>query len=171
MVVASDRPCRGLEIASTGGVSALLVDRREFGGFGPSFDRDGYSAALVAALEPYRLDLVAMAGFGTILTESMHEAYRTRIVNTHPSLLPAFKGWHAVTDALDAGVRETGCTIHVATLALDEGPVLLQGVVPIEEGDDEVSLHERIKQTERVLYPEAIRQALAHLVAHGRVVG
>jgi phosphoribosylglycinamide formyltransferase-1 len=79
-------------------------------------------------------------------------------VNTHPALLPAFKGWHAVQNALDAGVKVTGCTVHVARLEVDEGPILAQVAVPVEEGDTIDTLHERIKEAERVLYPRVLRE-------------
>lgn len=164
-VVASDRPCRGLEIASMAGVPTVLVNRQDFGGFGREFDRDAYSGALADKLRG--TDLVAMAGFGTVLTAPFHHAFPGRVLNTHPSLLPHFKGWHAVRDALAAGVQMTGCTVHVATEALDDGPILAQRAVVIEDGDSEESLHERIKQVERSLYPEVLDAVLTAL-ANGR---
>src|ERR1700677_1558872 len=117
-LVASDRPCRGLDVAAAAGVEALLVDRERFGGFTQAFDRDAYSIALAEALRDERIDLVAMAGFGTIVTGSFHRVFPVRVLNTHPSLLPAFKGWHAVKATIEAGVTESGCTVHVATEAL-----------------------------------------------------
>ncbi len=162
-LVASDRPCRGLDVARESGVEALLVDRESFGGFGPPFDREAYSVALAAALIEARIDLVAMAGFGTILTATFHRAFPGRVLNTHPSLLPNFKGWHAVAATLAAGVAESGCTVHVATEALDDGPILAQRRVPVYPGDDEASLHERIKTVERALYPEVIARVMASL--------
>lgn len=164
-VVAADRPCRGLEVAAEAGIPTELVDRSRFGGFGVGFDREGFTRALVDALRPYAVDLVAMAGFGTVLAASFHDAHPGRVLNTHPSLLPAFPGWHAVEDALAAGVRQTGCTVHVATVALDSGPVLGQEAVPVLDGDDAARLHERIKEVERVLYPRVIAAVLADLDA------
>ena len=102
-----------------------------------------------------------MAGFGTILGADIFSVYPGRILNTHPALLPAFKGWHAVRDALAAGVKVTGCTVHIATEAVDEGPILAQEAVLVEPGDTEETLHERIKSVERRLYPETIRLFLA----------
>jgi phosphoribosylglycinamide formyltransferase-1 len=163
-LVASDRPCRGLEIAEQAGIEAILVDRADFGGYAMSFDRDGYSRALATALRARDIDLVAMAGFGTVITAAMHDAFPGRILNTHPSLLPAFKGWHAVAQAMAAGVAESGCTVHVATQALDDGPILAQRRVPVLAGDDESSLHERIKTVERSLYPLVISRVMASLV-------
>ena len=101
--------------------------------------------------------------FGTVLAEPVHEAFPGRILNTHPALLPAFPGWHAVRDALAAGVGETGTTVHIATVAMDAGPVLSQAVVPVLPGDSEESLHERIKAVERRLYPETIQLFLQNL--------
>ena len=85
----------------------------------------------------HQVDLVAMAGFGTVMTEAVHRAFPGRILNTHPALLPAFPGWHGVRDALAAGVAETGCTVHIATLEMDAGPILAQEVVPVLPGDTE----------------------------------
>ena len=101
-----------------------------------------------------------MAGFGTILGPDIFSVYPGRILNTHPALLPAFKGWHAVRDALAAGVKVTGCTVHVATEIVDEGPILAQEAVMVETDDTEATLHERIKEVERRLYPETIRRFL-----------
>lgn len=152
-VVAVDRPCQAIKVAERAGAPAVLVERQSFG---KDFDRGAYTAEIVAALAPYEVDLVAMAGFGTILGEAVHEAYPGRILNTHPALLPAFKGWHAVEDALEAGVKVTGCTVHVATAEVDVGPILAQEAVPVLEDDTVESLHERIKRVERRLYPETI---------------
>lgn len=156
-VVAADRPCRALERAAEAGVATELVLRDRFDA---GFDRDAYSSRLVQALLRHEVDLVAMAGFGTILSQPVHDAFPGHILNTHPALLPAFKGWHAVRDALAAGVAVTGCTIHVAGLEVDTGTVLAQAEVPILDGDDEASLHERIKEVERPLYSRTIREIL-----------
>jgi len=154
-LVVSDRPCRGLQIAEESGVEAELLHRRDFG---PGFDRDAYAHEMTNLLEEHAIDVVAMAGFGTVLGASIFDALPGRIVNAHPSLLPSFPGWHAVRDALDFGVRVTGCTIHVATLNVDHGPILAQEAVAVREADDEASLHERIKTVERRLYVETLRE-------------
>lgn len=161
-VVLVDRRCGAEAVAGTAGVAVEVVERRDFTA---SFDRDAYSAAVVAALAPHRVDVVAMAGFGTILTGVFHDAYPARVLNTHPALLPAFKGWHAVEDALAAGVKETGCTVHLATVEVDEGPILASEAVPVLGGDDVASLHERIKAVERRLYPATLRSFCAALEA------
>ena len=156
-VVAADRPCRALEVAEAAGIPTTLVDRAGFGGFGPGFDRVGYTRAVADVLVAADIDVVVMAGFGTVLAQPVHDAFPGRILNTHPALLPAFPGWHAVRDALAAGVPETGTTVHVAHLEMDTGPILAQARVPILPGDTEVTLHERIKAVERTLYPATIR--------------
>jgi phosphoribosylglycinamide formyltransferase-1 len=161
-VVAADRPCGGLAIAAQSAVPAELVTRDRYDA---GFDRDAYSARLAAVLEAHRIDLVAMAGFGTILSQPMHEAFGGRILNTHPALLPAFKGWHAVRDALAHGVKVTGCTVHVAGLDVDTGPILAQEAVSVLPGDTEATLAERIKEVERRLYPATLRR----IIDQGRV--
>jgi phosphoribosylglycinamide formyltransferase-1 len=148
-------------VAFGAGVETLLVSREDFGGFANSFDREGFTDELTRALKSRDIDLVAMAGFGTIVTESFHLAYPGRVLNTHPSLLPDYKGWHAVAQALESGVGETGCTVHVATEELDDGPILAQRRVPIEPGDTEDTLHERIKAVERELYPLVVGRVMA----------
>lgn len=154
-LVLADRPCTALERAERAGIPAELVERRSFG---PDFDRDAYTREVVGVLRAYRIDLVAMAGFGTILGQAIHDAYPGAVVNTHPSLLPSFKGWHAVEDALAYGVKVTGCTVHLATLEVDEGPILAQEAVPVLGDDTVASLHERIKEVERRLYPRVLRE-------------
>ena len=131
----------------------MLVERDRFDA---AFDRDAYSSRLALALADHDLDLVAMAGFGTVLTEPMHDAFGGRLLNTHPALLPSFKGWHAVRDALAYGVKVTGCTVHVAGLDVDTGPILAQEAVPVLPDDTEDSLQERIKAVERRLYPATL---------------
>ena len=156
-VVVVDRPCRAIEVAESAGVPVELVERESFG---KEFDRVAYTHRIVDALKRHEVELVPMAGFGTILEQPIHDAYPGRLLNTHPALLPAFKGWHAVRDALAAGVEVTGCTVHVATLEVDEGPILAQQEVPILPGATEETLHERIKAVERRLYPETIRRVM-----------
>ena len=153
-LVLADRPCAALGRAETADIPAELVARPSFGA---DFDRDAYTDAVVAVLRAHRIDLVAMAGFGTILGRAVHDAYPAAVVNTHPSLLPAFKGWHAVDDALAYGVKVTGCTVHLATLEVDEGPILAQEAVPVLADDTVETLHERIKDVERRLYPRVLR--------------
>jgi len=158
-VVVADRPCRALGIAGEKGIPAELVERVAWG---PSFDRAAYGEQLVKLLRSHGVDVVVMAGFGTVVPV-LTEAYAGRVLNTHPALLPAFPGWHAVRDALAYGVKVTGTTVHVATGEVDAGPILAQEAVPVEPGDTEETLHERIKTVERRLYPATIRQFLDQL--------
>ncbi len=164
VVAVVDRPCGAQDVARRHGVPCVLVERTDFS---PRFDRAGYSAALAAELDRQHVDLVAMAGFGTILAAEMHDAYGGRIVNTHPALLPSFPGWHGVRDALAAGVKVTGCTVHVATLEVDAGPILAQEAVSVLPDDDQATLHERIKVVERRLYVDTI----AAIVADPSLIG
>ncbi|MCA1691616.1 MAG: phosphoribosylglycinamide formyltransferase [Actinobacteria bacterium] len=150
VVVVVDRPCRATEVAESAGVPAEIVPR------GP--DRIEFTHHVVDALERAGAELVAMAGFMTILEKPMFDAFAGRVLNTHPSLLPAFRGAHAVEEALAAGVKVTGCTVHVATLEVDSGPILAQEAVPVLPGDTVDTLHERIKAVERRLYPDTIRR-------------
>jgi phosphoribosylglycinamide formyltransferase-1 len=163
-VVVSDRPCVALERAERAGIPAELVERTTFGA---DFDRTAYTEEVVDVLQKYDVDLVAMAGFGTVFDQPIHDAYPNAIVNTHPALLPAFKGWHAVEDALAAGVKVTGCTVHLATLEVDDGPILAQEAVPVLPDDTVDTLHERIKAVERRLYPEVLRSLLEDAKTEG----
>jgi phosphoribosylaminoimidazolecarboxamide formyltransferase/IMP cyclohydrolase len=156
-VVVTDRPgVAALDRAAAAGIPTVVVDRA-----GHLPDRLSFTNAVVEALTAHDVDLVAMAGFMTVLAEPIFDAFPEKVVNTHPSLLPSFRGAHAVADALAAGVKVTGCTIHLATIAVDEGPVLAQEAVPIGAGDDEDTVHERIKAVEHRLYPEVLAGLLA----------
>lgn len=154
-VVVVDRPCRATEVATNGGVEAVLLERDTYGG---DFDRLAYTERLVDVLQAHAVDVVVMAGFGTILAKPVFDAFAGHILNTHPALLPAFPGWHAVEEALASGVKVTGTTVHVATEEVDAGPILAQEAVPVLPGDTAATLHERIKAVERTLYPKTIRE-------------
>ena len=149
-----DRPCPAADLAAGAGVAVEVVERESYG---PDFDRVAYTQRIIEALKRHQIDVIAMAGFGTVLAAPIFEIYPGRILNTHPALLPSFKGWHAVEDALEAGVKVTGTTVHVATEVVDAGPILAQEPVRVEPGDTKDTLHERIKLVERRLYPETIR--------------
>ncbi len=156
-LVMVDRHCTVERVAERHGIPCERAERTDFT---DSFDRDAYTKDVVATLERHDIDLVAMAGWGTILGPAAFEAFGDRIINTHPALLPSFPGWHAVRDALGHGVKVTGCTVHVATEAVDDGPILAQESVPVFPGDDEATLHERIKAVERRLYTDTIAEIL-----------
>ena len=152
-LVVSDRPCTAVSRAAGHDVETIVVHRSSFG---DDFDRDGYYALLADRLSERSVTLVAMAGFGTVLSRPFHDRFAGRVLNTHPALLPAFPGWHGVHDALAAGVDVTGCTVHQATLEVDAGPILAQEEVAVRPDDDETSLHERIKVVERRLYVDTL---------------
>ena len=149
VAVVVDRPCGATAVAEAAGVPASIVARRP--------DRLAFTHEVVDALAEHDVDVVVMAGFMTILEKPIFDAYDGRVLNTHPSLLPAFRGAHAVADALAFGVKVTGCTVHVATLEVDSGPILAQEAVPVLDGDTVETLHERIKEVEHRLYPDTIR--------------
>jgi len=169
-LVLADRTCRALDIATDAGVATELVDRQAFGGFGSGFDRWGFTRRVTEVLASHDIDLVAMAGFGTVFARPLFDAFPGRVLNTHPAILPAFPGWHAVEEALAAGVTVTGCTVHLATVETDAGPVLAQQEVPVHPGDTVESLHERIKAVERRLYPATVNKMIDDIdgVAVGR---
>ena len=156
-VVVVDRPCAATDVAARHGVDSAVVERDSFG---PDFDRLAYTERVVDALAAHDVGLVVMAGFMTVLDKPIFDAYEGRVLNTHPALLPSFRGAHAVRDALAFGVKVTGTTVHVATVDVDDGPILAQEAVPVLDGDDETSLHERIKAVERRLYPATIRDII-----------
>jgi phosphoribosylglycinamide formyltransferase-1 len=153
-LVVVDRQCRALDVAGDRGV---LLERTDFK---KTFDRDGYADRLVDVLHERDIELVAMAGFGTVVPKAAI-TFKGTMLNTHPSLLPSFKGWHAVRDALAFGVKVTGTTVHIVTEELDEGPILAQEALAILPDDTEDTLHERIKQVERRLYPDTIKRVIA----------
>jgi phosphoribosylglycinamide formyltransferase-1 len=159
VLVVSDRPdAYGLQRARLAGVDTAVVRPADHP------DRQAFDHALRDLVRRARPDVVCLAGFMRILGPGFVRAFPERIVNTHPSLLPAFRGAHAVRDALAYGVRVSGCTVHLVDEEVDHGPVLFQAAVPVKDGDDEASLHERIKAEEHRLLPVAVR-----LVADGRV--
>ena len=155
-----DRPCKAIDLAESDNIPVTPVMRTEFG---KDFDRNAYSTEIVTQLQRQQIDVIAMAGFGTVLGKPFFDAYNGRVLNTHPSLLPSFPGWHAVREALAHGVKITGCTVHLATLEVDAGPILAQASVNIEVDDTEAKLHERIKLVERDLYPATIKTFIASM--------
>jgi phosphoribosylglycinamide formyltransferase 1 len=159
VVAVSDRAdAFGLERARKAGIAAVHVDPKV------SEDREAFNEALADVLREHGVELVCLAGFMRILAPNFIKAFEGRIINIHPALLPSFPGAHAVRDALEWGVRVTGSTVHFADEEVDHGPILLQESVPVLPGDDEATLHERIKEVEHRLYPDAIR-----MIASGRV--
>lgn len=156
-LVVVDRPCKAAEIAINSNIEMVLIERTDFS---KSFDRRAYSRKLLGVIKKYKINLIAMAGFMTILSPDFFEAYGGEIINSHPSLLPEFKGHNAVEQALGSGANKTGCTIHIATAEVDTGQIISQAEVPILKTDTEDILHERIKQQERLLYPKVLRSLM-----------
>jgi phosphoribosylglycinamide formyltransferase 1 len=144
--------------AQNAGVPAVLLSHRDFG------SRELYDAELVAELQRNGVQLVCLAGFMRLVSPVLLRAFPDRVLNIHPSLLPAFPGLHAVRQALRAGVKVTGCTVHIVDEGTDTGPVLVQTAVPVLEGDDEAALAARILVQEHEAYPRAIG-----LIASGAV--
>jgi phosphoribosylglycinamide formyltransferase-1 len=147
VALGSDRESAALGLARHAGVETFLVRPGDF------TTREAWDAALAAAVAAFEPELVVLAGFMRILGPGFLERFGGRTINTHPSLLPAFPGAHAVRDALAAGASETGCTVHWVDGGLDTGPVIAQRRVPVLPGDDVPTLHERVKAAERELLP------------------
>jgi phosphoribosylglycinamide formyltransferase-1 len=153
-VVVVDRDCPAIGIAADAAVPTELVER------GPlkALDRVEFTHRIVDALARHHVDTVVMAGFMTVLEKPVFDAFPGRVLNTHPALLPSFRGAHAVEEALAMGVKVTGCTVHIATPEVDAGPILAQEAVPVLPDDTAETLHERIKEVERRLYPQTIKE-------------
>jgi phosphoribosylglycinamide formyltransferase-1 len=151
VAVLSNRPeAPGLERARAAGLKAEAIDHRAFA------TRDDFEAALEARLEAHVIDLVALAGFMRLMTASFVERWHGRMINIHPSLLPAFRGLATHQRALEAGVRVHGCTVHYVTPGMDEGPIIAQAIVPVEPGDTAEDLGARVLAAEHRLYPAAL---------------
>jgi phosphoribosylglycinamide formyltransferase-1 len=150
VAVGTDRTCAALDIAAAAGVETYTVR------LGDHPDRAEWDRALTAATAAHQPDLVVSAGFMKILGPQFLSRFNGRVVNTHPALLPAFPGAHAVPEALAYGVRVTGCTVHVVDAGVDTGPILAQHPVEVDDEDTEETLHERIKVVERRLLVDVL---------------
>ncbi|CAN5747536.1 phosphoribosylglycinamide formyltransferase [soil metagenome] len=148
VAVLADRECAGLKLAEQRELNHLLVRPKDYE------SRDAWSEALRDEVAAHQPDLVVSAGFMRILAPVFVEAFEGRLINLHPSLLPSFKGAHAVRDALDFGVKLTGSTVHFVDNDVDHGPIIMQKPTPVRDNDTEESLHERIKALEHRLLPE-----------------
>jgi phosphoribosylglycinamide formyltransferase-1 len=150
--VVSNRPeAAGLAFAAMNGIAAEVVDNRGFD------SRDAFDRELALAIDRYEPDLVVLAGFMRVLTDAFVERYAGRMLNVHPSLLPVFKGLRTHQQALDAGVRLHGASVHFVTPALDHGPIVAQAAVPVLAGDDATALEQRVLAVEHRIYPRAVR--------------
>jgi len=150
-VIANRPDAAGLAFAREHGIAAVGMDHRAHA------SREAFDAALAAEIDRFEPHLVVLAGFMRILGAAFVEHYAGRLLNIHPSLLPAFPGLHTHQRAIDAGCKAAGATVHFVTPALDHGPLVMQSVVPVLPGDDEAALADRILATEHVIYPQAVR--------------
>ena len=160
-VISNNPQAKGLAAARRRGVATAVVDHRAFP------DRAAFDAALAAEIDRHRPDLVALAGFMRVLTEPFIERYHGRLMNIHPSLLPALPGLDTHRRALAAGARVHGCTVHFVTPVVDSGPIIIQASVPVEPGDTEDELAARVLKEEHRIYPEAVRGFLEGRVRLG----
>jgi len=164
-VISNEAGARGLEIAARHGVPTRVVEHRGYA------SRERFEAALAADIDRFAPELVALAGFMRILTSGFVERFAGRLVNIHPSLLPAFPGLDTHERALAAGVKLHGCTVHFVTADLDHGPIIVQAAVPVRAGDTADTLAARVLRQEHQVYPRAIRWFLeGRLVIENGVV-
>ena len=164
-VVSNEPTAAGLERGRRAGIPTAVVAHRGFD------NRHAFETSLATTIDDFQPDLVVLAGFMRILSAGFVERYPERMMNIHPSLLPAFPGLHTHRRALQAGVQEHGATVHFVTPELDAGPIILQAAVPVETGDDESSLAARVLSVEHRIYPQAVRWfAEGRLRVHGEQV-
>lgn len=158
LVVSNKADAYGLERARRGGIATNVVNHKDFAG------REDFDSEIDRSLRDAGIELVCLAGFMRLLSPGFVTAWTHRMVNIHPSLLPAFKGLHTHQRALDAGVKIAGCSVHFVTPELDDGPIIAQAAVPVLPQDDAATLAGRILEQEHILYPLALR-----LIGEGRV--
>jgi phosphoribosylglycinamide formyltransferase 1 len=154
-VISNKADAAGLQFAQAQGLPTQVLDHKQYA------SREAFDGALAQAIDVYAPQLVVLAGFMRILTPSFVQRYAGRLVNIHPSMLPAFPGLHTHQRALDAGCQFAGATVHYVTAELDHGPILAQAVVPVVQGDSADTLAARVLTQEHLMYPRAIAQVLA----------
>ena len=164
-VVSNKASAAGLKFAAGQGIATAVVDHKGFA------TREAFDAELARAIDGFEPNLVVLAGFMRVLGTPFVQHYAGRLMNIHPSLLPAFPGLHTHRRALDAGCKAVGATVHFVTPELDHGPIVMQSVVPVRPGDDEAALSARVLATEHVIYPQAVRWFVEGKLrlAHNRV--
>lgn len=150
-VISNKATAGGLAFAAERGIATAVLDHKQFD------SREAFDAELARVIDGFAPDVVVLAGFMRILTEGFVRHFAGRLVNIHPSLLPAFPGLHTHQRALDAGCKVAGATVHLVTPELDHGPIILQAVVPVQVGDTEDTLSARVLAQEHVIYPRAVR--------------
>ncbi len=151
LVLSNKKEAKGLEIAKKHGIKAKFIDPNFFS------SREGYDIYITEFIKQHNPDLVVLAGYMRILSDKFIESFEGKLINIHPSLIPAFQGLKAQKQALEYGAKFTGCTVHFVTKELDNGPIIIQAVVPIEPDDDEESLSNKILKYEHRIYPQAIK--------------
>lgn len=151
LVISNKRDAKGLQIAKDYGVKTLFVNPKDFE------NREDYDRFLVKVIKKENPDLIVLAGYMKILTDYFIDSFPNKIINIHPSLIPAFKGLKAQKQALDFGAKYTGCTVHFVSKEVDSGAVIIQAVVPVLPDDTEETLSERILKMEHRIYPQAIK--------------
>ena len=157
-VISNRADAGGLEIAQSEGIPTHVIDHKKYE------SREEFDAAMDTILRDWGTQLICLAGFMRLLSADFVTRWKDRLINIHPSLLPAFKGLHVHERAIDSGVRFTGCTVHFVRPETDEGPIIAQAVVPVMQDDSAESLAARILEQEHVIYPLALR-----LIAEGRI--
>lgn len=165
-VIASRQETPGLTWAAQQGIQTTGIAHTAFG------SREAFDAALAEAIDQFNPDYVLLAGFMRVLTPRFVERYAGKLINIHPSLLPAFPGLHTHAQALATGVQAHGCTVHFVTPVLDHGPIIAQGVVPVKHDDTPETLAERVLGMEHIIYPQVaswLAQGLVHLTSDQRV--
>jgi phosphoribosylglycinamide formyltransferase-1 len=155
LVISDKADARGLDLAKQRGIEAIAIERR-------GRSREEHENEIIAALRERRVDLVCLAGYMRLLSPCFVEAFRGRILNIHPSLLPAFPGLDAQRQALEHGAKVSGCTVHYVDETLDGGPIIAQRTVPVLEGDTVETLSARILEQEHKLYAHAVALVLNH---------
>jgi phosphoribosylglycinamide formyltransferase-1 len=158
VVVSNVASAKALERAKSAKIPAIVVDHKAFP------DRESFDSAVVEVLRSHGVECVVLAGFMRLITSTLLDAYPNRIVNVHPALLPSFPGTHAQRQALQYGVGLSGCTVHFVDAGVDTGPIIVQGMVPVLDDDDEASLSARILKKEHELLPLALQW-----IAEGKV--
>ena len=162
VVIANKQEIFALERAERHGLTTVFLDPKSVADL--SNPRQAYDRKLLETLKQHQVQLVVLAGYMKMITSVLINSYESRIMNVHPSLLPSFPGLHAQQQALDHGVKVSGCTVHFVTEGMDAGPIILQQAVPVKEGDTAITLSERILKEEHRLLPRAIQ-----LFAEGRL--
>jgi len=164
IVISNRANAPGLEIARSRGIPMRVISSA-------GLEREAYDKLLIEELRTHEVDLVCLAGFMRLLSANIIRAFPNRVLNIHPSLLPAFAGLDAQKQALDYGAKITGCTVHFVDEFLDSGPIIIQAAVPVLDGDTVSSLSDRILAQEHVIYPQAIRHIVdGHITVEGRKV-